>query len=212
MTKESYKSGEGIGKRALVVFVRNLVPGQVKQRIAREVGEVVALKVYEELVRYLKTELDVLRETIEVVVYFSDTIDAGFWPEFDRELQRGIDLGQRMSSAISTEFDKGRTEVCLIGSDIPTLDSTIIQSAFDSLDKHDVVIGPASDGGYYLIGMKQPIPDLFTNIRWGSSAVFSTTTAKLDKMGLTLATLNELSDVDEWMDVPEEIREMIRVS
>ncbi|NPV92767.1 MAG: glycosyltransferase [Firmicutes bacterium] len=114
--------------------------------------------------------------------------------------QLGADLGERMHNAISGVLREHDTAV-LLGSDIPGVNESIIRSASRMLERHDLVIGPASDGGYYLIGMKKPWPGVFANIPWGSGEVLRQTLKSADAEGLKCFLLPTRPDIDEWEDL-----------
>ncbi len=121
---------------------------------------------------------------------------------FSFELQSGTDLGERMNNALQNELAQYE-KVCLIGSDCLSLTDKEINRAFKQLDAADVVIGPALDGGYYLIGMKMPLPQLFVDISWGSSSVLSDTLKKCVDSALLVHQLSPLNDIDLPEDVPD---------
>src|SRR2546426_863205 len=155
-------------KEKLVVFVRAPRIGQVKTRLASAIGKAAALEAYKALVdRLLKN----LKSLLNVELRFTpDRADA----EFDRWLQRGWhlapqgegDLGQRLIRAFEQSFAAGSQRVVVIGSDCPAVAAHDIKSAWRSLLTHDVVLGPARDGGYWLVGFRGPQPWVFVNIPW----------------------------------------------
>lgn len=103
--------------------------------------------------------------------------------------QSGHDLGARMNNAFESAFEKGYDQVALFGTDCPELDDSVLAQAFDRLVDSDLAIGPARDGGYYLIAMKAPTPGLFEGIPWGTSEVLKVTLQAAEKLGLTAAGL-----------------------
>lgn len=112
------------------------------------------------------------------------------------------DVGTAMYEAISCALDRGATQVALIGSDLPSLPPAHIAAAFARLDEGaDIVLGPAEDGGYYLIAATAPHPELFTVIPWSTDAVYAATVAKIEASGLTLATLPKWYDIDGVADL-----------
>lgn len=123
------------------------------------------------------------------------------WPEsaFLKFRQEGDDLGQRMQHAFETALHQADSAV-IIGSDIPGLSSRIIENAFEQLETHDFVIGPARDGGYYLLGMKSLQAELFREISWSTSRVFEETVFRMEQLGKSWAPAPLLSDVDEAED------------
>jgi rSAM/selenodomain-associated transferase 1 len=113
--------------------------------------------------------------------------------------QQGIDLGEKMSNAVSEILKQGRKAV-ITGSDIPDLDRSIIGAAFSTLEHNDIVLGPAKDGGYYLVGMKVLHQQLFEDIHWSTAEVLSRTVEIIKATGLTCSLLPELSDLDTIED------------
>ena len=183
-------------KHQLIVFSRTPVPGKVKQRIARALGQNKALSIHHKLFDYT---LQVVRSSgLPYKIYFSGP--AATLP-VDYELQHGKDLGQRMLNCFKKEL-KQADSVCLIGSDCLEITPVILQQAFAVLANYDVVLGPAHDGGYYLVGMKAVYPKLFTNITWGTNTVLEKTLAVCRNQGLSYALLPTLNDIDYKEDVP----------
>jgi rSAM/selenodomain-associated transferase 1 len=111
------------------------------------------------------------------------------------------DLGERMASAFERSFAAGMTGVVIIGTDCPDLDTQIMAEAFKFLETQDVVLGPAQDGGYYLIGLRRLIPELFVGINWGTSQVRQQTVEIADNLGLAIASLPILHDIDRPEDL-----------
>ena len=127
--------------------------------------------------------------------------------DLDYVIQSEGDLGDRMRLAFEKGFRQGWQRVVLIGSDLPELTPSIIRESFDRLASHDLVLGPAQDGGYYLIGLKASCPELFGNpIVWGTKEVLKNTLITADQLGLRTALLVRLRDVDRPEDLTENIR------
>ena len=131
------------------------------------------------------------------VFYASEIIENDLWSDelFQKKLQKGEDLGARMSHAFTkllSDYDK----VVIVGSDCPQLTKEHIDSAFKSLQETDIVIGPTYDGGYYLLGMKHPHSFLFTDMKWSTDEVFSTSMKRIFEQEHTLTQLQMLSDID----------------
>ncbi|MFN7792373.1 MAG: TIGR04282 family arsenosugar biosynthesis glycosyltransferase, partial [Cyclobacteriaceae bacterium] len=142
---------------------------------------------------------------IDKVVYYSNFVDTeDVWPNttFQKKLQNGNDLGEKMNNAFVEGFQSGYERVCIIGTDCFELSRDIIKQAFDQLHTNDAVIGPAKDGGYYLLGMKKPIPVLFKNKAWSSDTVATDTIQNFKDLSLSYAQLAVLTDVDEEKDLP----------
>lgn len=116
-------------------------------------------------------------------------------------LQEGEGLGERMKRSLACAFGRGAGKAAIIGTDVPTLPPYYLCTAFVKLDEADLVIGPANDGGYYLIGMKRPIPELFDGISWSGPGVFGATMEKARSLGLTVFCLPPLQDIDTIKDL-----------
>lgn len=185
----------------LIIFTRNPVYGKVKTRLAATMGEDVALKVYQFLVKH--TERVTYGADAARAVYYSDAVVNGdVWDRADRKLlQEGTDLGERMSNAFYEVLNGGSDRVIIIGTDCYELTRGIIDDAFAKLEYYDVVLGPALDGGYYLLGMKAHHSELFDGIAWSQDSVLLETISRCDKLSLRYFLLRELSDVDEGKDL-----------
>jgi rSAM/selenodomain-associated transferase 1 len=188
--------------RHLIIFIKNAAPGRVKTRLAATVGDVRALEVYLKLLAITRTvalEVDCQRR-----LYYSDRVeeeDDWSGTQFDKHVQQGNDLGERIHDAFTTSFAKGASKVIVVGSDCPELSAAIVEDAFDALERHDVVVGPAVDGGYYLLGMKTAHISLFENMKWSTSTVLEDTLARVSKLELNVKMLPQLSDLDTEQDL-----------
>ncbi len=120
--------------------------------------------------------------------------------DFYKKMQHGDDLGSRMKNAFQEAFDSGYEKVAIVGSDCPEISSEIIEKSYQILDEKDIAIGPANDGGYYLLAMKNS-HDLFSNIEWSTEAVFPKTLEKIENQNLTVGKLPELTDLDTVEDL-----------
>lgn len=193
-------------KKLLMLFVRNPVQGKVKTRLAASVGPEKALEIYLQLLRHTR---DVTRELpVQKLVYYSDTVDKNdLWPneQYQKRVQPSGDLGEKMEAAFAAAFAEGYTAVVIIGSDCLQLTSDIILKAYHELEQQDVVIGPALDGGYYLLGMKQLHPELFRNKHWSTAHVFPDTLRDVEHLHLSYALLPRLSDVDYVEDLDKRL-------
>ena len=185
---------------ALIIFVRNPVLGKVKTRIAATIGDEKALAVYKHLLQHTKN----ITAGVQVTrfVFFADEIATNdLWNGYEKCLQSGSNLGERMSNAFECLFEKGFTKIIIIGSDCFELDEKIISGAFLKLNEYETVIGPATDGGYYLLGIQSPFKNLFENITWSSNSVFDETIKQIEQRNLSLFLLPSLNDVDEAKDI-----------
>jgi len=188
---------------ALIVFQKNAVLGKVKSRLAATIGNEKALGIYESLLLYTYGEIGKMKK-IETFIFFSDFIESdsksGYQAEY-KEIQEGEDLGERMSNAFRKLFQKGYKKVVIIGTDCPEIQCTDIEAAFQSLEKKEVCIGPALDGGYYLLGMKSFNESLFQNIPWSSSEVTAKTQEILINRKISYELLKTLRDIDTEEDL-----------
>lgn len=164
--------------------------GEVKTRLAADVGDEAALKVYEYLLQQtFQTCQDFKMDT---TIFWS--AQPNIHSVFNEELQVGNDLGEKMWNAISAvDFEK----IIVIGTDCPDLTTHHIHEAFHLLDNCDVVFGPALDGGYYLIGMKSRESSIFQDIHWSTASVLKESIQKCSECGKSYALLPVLSDIDD---------------
>lgn len=189
-------------KRLLIIFVKNPQKGKVKTRLAATLGNEKALEIYLELLERTKQITQGL--AADKVVYYSEFIDEqDLWtPEvYQKALQANTDLGMRMKQAFEQAFGQGYESVCIIGSDCYELDQSILEQAFDALERQDAVAGPANDGGYYLLGMNRLHPELFENKQWSTSSVLADTLEDLKNKHCSYHLLPELTDIDEEKDL-----------
>lgn len=189
-------------KKLLMLFVRNPELGKVKTRLAASVGPEKALEIYLQLLQHT---YKVTRELpVQKLVYYSGAVDTNdLWPneQYQKRVQPKGDLGDKMKAAFSEAFAEGYTSVVIIGSDCLQLTPEIILQAYYELEQHDVVIGPALDGGYYLFGMNRLHPEFFRNKRWSTAHVFPDTLHDVERLHLSHALLPRLSDVDYVEDL-----------
>lgn len=187
----------------LMIFVKNLIPGMVKTRLAKDIGIDKALDVYQELVYH--THKITKKIEVDKAVYYSEYVEIeDIWDNGDYKLtsQKGFTLGEKMSNAFDEAFDS-YNKVIIIGSDCYDLNSKIIKTAFEILEENDVVVGPAKDGGYYLLGMKEYIPQLFQNKEYSTDSVLKELLAEAEELELSVYQLPTLNDVDTLEDLNE---------
>ena len=187
-------------KTALIIFVRNPVLGKVKTRLAATMGNEKALAVYLSLLNHTKKITENLPVT-KYVFYADEINENDLWNGFEKKLQTGTGLGQRLKNAFEELFILGHKQVCIIGSDCYQLTTCIVKEAFEKLQSNDVVIGPATDGGYYLLGMCSPLKDLFRGIAWSRENVMADTLKLALVLKLLVQHLPVLNDVDEEKDI-----------
>jgi uncharacterized protein len=187
-------------KSALIIFVRNPVLSKVKTRLAATTGDEKALLVYKYLLQYTQSITKDLPVT--KFVYYADFINENdLWNGYEKKIQQGNDLGDRMKNAFAALFTEGYRKVCIIGSDCYELSGAIIIDAFENLKTTDVVIGPVNDGGYYLLGTAKLVTDFFINKNWSTSTVYSSTLKDAENLQLTVSRLPLLNDIDEEKDL-----------
>lgn len=187
-------------KRLLLIFMRNPEFGKCKTRLAAAIGKKAALRIYEFLLEHTESicrNLDVDKR----VCYSEYVVPDDIWNHavFQKTVQKGEDLGQRMDRAFRTGFSDGYKEIILIGTDMYDLSQADLEWAFQQLESCDYVLGPAEDGGYYLLGMKAPEARLFQNKTWGSSTVLEDTLA--DLTGERVCLLPRKNDIDTYEDI-----------
>lgn len=191
-------------KKALLLFTKNPELGKVKTRLAKTIGDEKALSIYKMLLNH--TQDIVTPVNADKFVFYSDAItidDQWNTSSFNKKLQKGSDLGERMANAFEEVFSLGYQSVCIIGSDCYELHSEIIENAFLKLEKFDCVIGPTFDGGYYLLGMNTWQETLFQYKTWSTESVYSETIQDFENLQLSYYNLPKLSDIDEEKDLPQ---------
>ncbi len=172
----------------------------VKTRLAKDIGDDAAYKVYLELLRITQSQVDLLTDT-DAHVYLSDHKDDSLWEGYPQFIQEQGDLGQRMSSAFAKGFELGYENIIGIGTDLPEMSADLIKQAFDELKRFDAVFGPATDGGYYLLGMKQMISSIFKNKNWSTEHLYQETKDELIESGVSISELKTLNDIDTLDDL-----------
>lgn len=192
--------------KGLIIFARQPLPGKVKTRLAAAIGDSAAAGLYEAM----------LRDVLAISLKLTDVGTIVFWDCEESSLPRLAesfrcrshrqadgDLGQRMQAAFRDMFDNGFENCCIIGSDIPDLPPAYIQQAFDLLaaEKSDAVFGPSDDGGYYLLGLRRMIPQLFTKIEWSTPLTLRQSLEAAREAGATTALLPKWHDIDTREDL-----------
>ncbi|MBV1952771.1 MAG: TIGR04282 family arsenosugar biosynthesis glycosyltransferase [Cycloclasticus sp.] len=188
-----------MSKTLLIVFVKNIRLGKVKTRLAKAIGTEGAFQVYKHLVEI--TENVTNQVCSDKRVYFSDVIIEKKWPKTSKSIQKGTDLGEKMQNSFKNGQKEGFDKVVLIGSDLPDISPEIIQKGFDELENHEVVFGPAEDGGYYLVGMTKPHFCIFKNKQWSTETLLKETLNELEEKGVGYSLLETLNDVDSIEDL-----------
>ncbi len=191
---------------AILLFIKAPIKGQVKTRLATALGDDAALKLYRNFVLDILDMLDRVGHPFIICYSPPDARSAVVeWLGDHREYlaQEGHDLGERMANAFQVLFSQGISRIVLVGSDLPDLTPEIFEEAFDALQTNDAVIGPAADGGYYLIGFQKNtfLPEVFRNIPWGTNTVQEQTLRIFQHAGHQVHTLPQWRDVDTVEDL-----------
>ena len=188
-------------KNLLIIFTRNPELGKVKSRLAKSIGNEKALQIYKELLAHTRKISENL-DADKHLYYTNEISNSDAWDAsiYEKKIQVTGDLGIKMGNAFESAFLLGYEKVIIIGSDIYDLTQSHIEYAFACLDKTDTVIGPALDGGYYLLGLKMYIPSVFKNKNWGSDSVLKDTVEDLDTK-FSISFLETLNDIDVISDI-----------
>jgi rSAM/selenodomain-associated transferase 1 len=197
-----------VSDRTLVVFVKEPRPGAVKTRLAADVGPEAAAELYRALAEAVLEATTPVPGEYERLVFFDP-------PEARRALREWLpgvslraqargELGERMADAFARAFGRGAVRVAIVGSDAPGVTRATALRALEALGEADVVLGPAEDGGYYLIGLRAPHPELVRDILWSTPAVMRQTLERATAAGLVVRRLEPLRDVDTLADLRSE--------
>ena len=189
-----------MSKNLIIIFTRNPELGKVKTRLAKTIGDKSALNIYKFLLEH--TEKTIRNISSDKTVYYSVKIrDNDLWDSsiYQKHQQQGEDLGIRMDNAFKNGFNNKYEKIIIIGSDLLDLRPEHIEKAFIKLDNHDIVIGPALDGGYYLLGLKKMYPQIFQDKDWGTASVRKNTLQDLNNENVFL--LEELNEIDTYDDI-----------
>lgn len=187
----------------IMVFVRNSELGRVKTRLAKSIGDQAALETYKILSKHTSKIISEIDS--DQLIFYSDKIqDNDVWTATNckKQIQTKGDLGQKMLAAFQYGFSLGYQKILIIGSDLYNLRPKHIESAFEQLENYDVVIGPALDGGYYLLGLNFIIPKIFKQKQWSTSSVLKETLSDLKEFNVNL--LEPLNDIDTYEDLKKE--------
>lgn len=186
----------------VAIFCKSPIPGEVKTRLAASIGPEAATAIYRASAEHVIWNV---RHGGLPTVVFIDREDAlkAFhdWVGGQLAVQEGKDLGERMKNASDVLVRHGYQQMIIVGTDTPWIDADTIHQAVDILHKNDIVIGPALDGGYYLIGTKGHQPTLFEEISWSTTEVLQQTQERAFEEGLSVGLLDELRDIDTWDDL-----------
>jgi rSAM/selenodomain-associated transferase 2/rSAM/selenodomain-associated transferase 1 len=191
----------------IIIFTRYPVPGKAKTRLIPKIGAINAANLQKMMTEFVVSQVKKTKIPFKIKYFGGTKADMENWLGSSIEYSEQVDndLGEKMKNAFEEGFKSGFSKIVIIGSDCPDLRADLILKAFQSLEKNNCVIGPAKDGGYYLIGLNKPNPKLFENIDWGSEKVLNQTISKIKDYKL----LKELNDVDEFEDIPKKISVII---
>lgn len=192
----------------LIVYAKVPRSGQVKTRIAAEIGNGRAAEIYRAMLSGFLARLRGLRRRWHMEIHFAPQDQESLLvpevpPGIPRVPQANGDLGARLTHSFAHAFQAGRDPVVIVGTDSPDLPVRFLQEALDQFATHDVVVGPAKDGGYYLVGLRAPLAGLFEGIPWSSPEVCQATLRRALELGKTCYTTPEWSDVDTLQDLEE---------
>lgn len=190
-------------KNLILIFAKNPVAGRVKTRLAKDVGEKKALQVYQYLLDHSAKVTS--RVNASKQVWYADHInEKDIWDNevFEKKLQSGDHLGERMENAFRSAFAEGYEKVVIVGTDLYDIQPADIDKAFQKLDEFSAVIGPAKDGGYYLLGMNSMITKVFRNKKWSTDSVFRETMTDLqDHNTYQLEMRNDIDILEDIMEI-----------
>lgn len=201
--------------KCLIIFTRYPEPGSTKTRLIPALGADGAAKLQGLMSEFTVLQAQKLQSTnfLKIEIHYSggnaklmsDWLGKSliYYPQFEG------DLGCKMSMALGTAFERGYKSAIVIGTDCPSLDRAIMRQAFDLLEQKDLVLGAATDGGYYLIGLNKFIPELFQSVKWSTSEVFSKTVEIARILGLEIGYLPTLFDIDRPEDL-ELLKNLVR--
>ena len=205
-------SGATALDRNLLIFCKAPIPGTVKTRLIPSLGEAKATELHRQLAtRTINTCMSAQAsiKNLKIQLCCAPTIKHSFYHQFDitKMLQQGIDLGERMYLALAQTVTEAMLPTVLVGTDCPSLSVAYLHRAFKQLEDHDVVLGPAEDGGYGLIGLRRLERKIFTGIAWGTETVCAHTCRLLNQQKINYSLLHLLWDIDRMEDVRRYARE-----
>ena len=187
------------------IFCRYPELGKVKTRIAKESSDEIALALYEKMIAQVFANIKNSTYSFEVHHTGGEAVEVDFWLEsMESQKQAEGDLGDKLKHSVKEWFSKTDEALVIIGADQPDIVQAVLAETEEKLKTNDLVVGPAADGGYYLIAMNKAYLELFDNIQWGSASVLQETLSKVLELGLSYFLLAEKSGIDYLSDVPSE--------
>ena len=199
------------GKNALLIFTKNPVKGKVKTRIAKDIGDEYALKVYMQLLKHTRLITEE-NDFCENKIFYDEFIPArDNWKEehYDKYIQAPGDLSTKLRDAFERMFSEGYEKVIVLSPDCPEITSLRIKQAFTLLNSKDFVLGPLEDGGYYILGMSKQELSVFDGIDFGKGTAYKETLKNIQKLGASVKELAPTYDVDYAKDIPLKLRKLI---
>ncbi len=212
----SFRSPKGFSRaqRALIVFAKEPVPGKVKTRLKGRFSDEDRVRLYRAFVKDTLAVSRMIKNTRTILAFSSAKtphILNSMADGFEMVKQKGDSLGERMYNALLYARERGSSQTVIIGTDSPSLGRRMIERAFQALTRKDVVIGPCVDGGYYLIGMKEPCEEIFQGVAWSTASVLKNTLDNTRLLKKTTMLLKEWYDVDDASGL-KRLREDLRKS
>jgi hypothetical protein len=188
---------------AFILFLKYPERGAVKTRLASMLGNNVTYELYQCFLADISTMTRKIKAQTMIVYSGQEGASFSDFPDIQCHRQRGNNIGERMHNAFADVFAQGFERCVLIGSDSPDLPAILVNDAFDKLNSADIVLGPSTDGGYYLIGCKRQslLPSIFDDMSWSTANVFLKTIKRITESGLKFVQLPEWSDIDEFDDL-----------
>jgi len=196
--------------KGLLIFAKKPVPGKVKTRLAKDIGNEAACKIYRQLLFYTFDIAEKANVYVLACLTEEDQITLNAVPFTEFYQQVDGNLGKKLDHAFQSAFERGFKKLIVLGTDCADLTTDIIQDAYEKLDQNDVVIGPAKDGGYYLLGMTHYIPSLFENKSWSTEYLLTETTQTLKEENKSYHLLETLSDIDNIEDLKNTKNKLIK--
>ena len=198
-------------RTSLNIFAKAPVLGTVKTRMSPPLSPAQCLRLHEALLNHTLARMrPLIASGVEARLCLTGTLpealeQAGRMEAggFGVDVQQGAHLGERLSHALTTRFSQGYSKVIFVGTDCPGLGPNTVRDAVRALDRQEVVIGPAQDGGYYLIGFSASLPEILRGIPWGTPAVYGTTLDRLRRKGVRWKSLERQADLDTFGDLKQ---------
>ena len=185
---------------ALLIFQKNPELGKVKTRLGATLGDERALEIYHQLIEITLKEAN--KTSFDIFIFYSSFLPKENSTELiTRNVQKGEDLGEKMKNAFQEVLALGYQKAIIIGTDCPEIHAGILNQAAVELKNNELVIGPAEDGGYYLLGMKTLQKELFEEVQWSTESVLKQTLEKAETLGLKVSLLESLNDIDTEEDL-----------